>query len=168
VTTIAAPPRRARASTRTATTRAPARTRRTTEPARARARTTARPSARAATRPIAIGKIGVLLAVVTVLALVTAVVFHVFLAQNQMQLDHLNAQIDKAQETYEKRHLTVALLGSPQHVIQEAERQGLVMPPAPPTWLSVPDAPLPKTSDGTTSETIADWSKTKPSLAEQP
>src|SRR5262249_54148009 len=70
MTTIAAP-RRARSTA----TRAPARARRAA-PARTKA------PARATTRPLAIGRLGGVLAVVTVFALVTAVVFHVVLAQH--------------------------------------------------------------------------------------
>ena len=86
-------------------------------------------------RPFAIGRLGVLLAIVTVFALVTAVVFHVVLAQNQMELDRLDAQITKEQRVYEKRRLAASVLASPQRVIQEAERLGLVMPPEPAQYL---------------------------------
>jgi hypothetical protein len=154
VTTIAAPPRRARANPRPSArtpTRVPA------------TRAVARPSA----RPFALGRVGALLAFVTVFALVTAVVFHVVLAQHQMELDRLNVEITKAQRTYEHRRLTASLLASPQHVIQEAERLGLVQPAEPPKVLYVPGAPLPVTDDGSTADTIADWSKTKPSLGPQ-
>jgi cell division protein FtsL len=160
VTTIAAPPRRARARARTTATRAPAQRR-----AAARASTEgAKRAARAAAKPLAIGRVGALLAVVTVFALVTAVVFHVVLAQNQMQLDRLNSQIAKEQLTYEKRRLAASVLASPPRVIQEAERLGLVQPAVPAQYLYVPGAPLPKADDGSTADTIADWSKTKASL----
>ena len=99
-------------------------------------------------------------------ALVTAVVFHVVLAQNQMELDRLNGQITAAQRTYEHRRLTESLLASPQRVIQEAERLGLVQPAEAAQYLYVEHAPLPK-SDGSTEDTIADWSRTKPSLGPQ-
>jgi hypothetical protein len=102
--------------------------------------------------------------VVTIVALVTAVVFHVVLAQNQMELDRLNGQIAKEQRTYEQRRLAASQLASPQRVIQEAERLGLVQPPDPAQTLYVPNAPLPKTDDGSTADTIADWLKTKESL----
>ncbi len=102
---------------------------------------------------------------VTVFALVSAVVFHVVLAQNQMELDHLNGQIAKEQRTYEQRRLAASVLASPQRVIQEAERLGLVQPTEPAQYLWVPDAPMPKADDGSTADTLTDWSKTKPSLA---
>ena len=108
-----------------------------------------------------------LLALFTVFALVSAVVFHVVLAQHQLQLDHLNSQITKEQRTYEQRRLTASLLASPQRIIQEAERLGLVVPPDPPQYLYVDNAPLPGNDDGSTADTIADWSKTKPSLGPQ-
>jgi cell division protein FtsL len=158
VTTIAAPPRRARSSQRTTATRTTG-----TRTAKPRANT----KARAEARPLAIGRLGALLVVVTVFALVTAVVFHVVLAQNQMELDHLNGQITNEQRVYEQRRLATATLASPQNVIQQAERLGLVQPPDPAQTLWVPDAPLPKTDDGSTDSTIADWSKTKPSLGPQ-
>ena len=122
---------------------------------------------RAVARPLGIGRLGALLAIVTVFALVTAVVFHVVLAQNQMELDRLNTQITKEQRVYEKRRLAASVFASPQRVIQEAEELGLVQPQEPAQYLQVPGAPMPKTDDGSTSETIADWSKTKPSLGPQ-
>ncbi|MDQ1430689.1 MAG: hypothetical protein QOF40_1291, partial [Actinomycetota bacterium] len=39
------------------------------------------------------GRVGTLLAFFTVFALVSAVVFHIVLAQNQLQLDQLNTRI---------------------------------------------------------------------------
>ena len=156
MTTIAAPPRRARSAPARGQSRGQNRA-----PARAKA------APRAAAHPLAIGRVGVLLAVVTVFALVTAVVFHVVLAQHQMQLDRLNVQIANEQRVYEQRRLTSSLLASPQRVIQEAERLGLVVPPEPAQYLWVPNAPMPKADDGSTADTITDWSKTKPSLGPQ-
>jgi hypothetical protein len=109
----------------------------------------------------------VLLAFVTVFALVTAVVFHVVLAQNQMELDRLNGQIATEQRVYEHRRLTSSLLASPARVIQEAERLGLVLPPEPAQYLYVFNAPMPETDDGSTAETLGEWSKTKQSLGSQ-
>jgi len=156
VTTIAAPPRRARSAPARGQSRG-----QTRAPARAKA------APRAAAHPLAIGRVGVLLAVVTVFALVTAVVFHVVLAQHQMQLDRLNVQIANEQRVYEQRRLTSSLLASPERVIQEAERLGLVVPSEPAQYLWVPNAPMPKADDGSTADTITDWSKTKPSLGPQ-
>jgi len=166
VTTIAAPSRRPRPGPRT-TARGPA-GRGTRASGKRRGKSASRPAsksgARAAAKPLAVGRVGALLAVVTVFALVTAVVFHVVLAQNQMELDHLNVQIATAQRTYEQRRLTTSLLASPERVIKEAEKLGLVQPPGPAQILYVPNAPLPQTDDGSTADTIGDWTKTKPSL----
>ena len=153
MTTIAAPSRRARPG-RSTSARKPARTA-TRAPAT---------KARATSRPLAIGRLGVLLAIVTVFALVTAVVFHVVLAQNQMELDQLNGQIAKEQRTYELRSLTAATLGSPQRIIEEAMRLGLVEPAEPAQYLQAPNAPMPKTDACSTANTLSDWSKTKSSL----
>jgi cell division protein FtsL len=136
-------------------------------PAAVRAKAAPRARPRATPRPLAIGRVGGVLALVTVLVLVTAVVFHVVLAQNQMELDRLNVQIAKEQRTYEQRRLVASQLASPQRVIQEAERLGLVQPSAPASILYVANAPMPETDDGSTADTISDWSKTKPSLGRQ-
>jgi hypothetical protein len=165
MTAVAAPTRRARPAPSTRRPSARATTRANTRTGtRAPAAPRAKAAPRAATRSLAIGRVGALLAVVTVFTLVTAVVFHVILAQNQMQLDHLNSQIAKEQRTYEQRRLTSSLLASPPRIIQEAERLGLVQPPEPAQTLYVPDAPLPETDDASTADTLGDWSKTKPSL----
>jgi cell division protein FtsL len=110
---------------------------------------------------------GTLLAVAILFALVTAVVFHVVLAQNQLELDHLDTRITEEQRTYEHRRLTASQLESPQRVIQEAQRLGLVLPEQPARYLQVEGAPEPKPDDGTTVDTLADWSKTKSSLGPQ-
>jgi cell division protein FtsL len=161
VTTIVAPARRAR----------PRPAARPAAPAEARPKAPrsapGKARARSAARPLAIGRVGTVLAIVTLFALVTAVVFHVVLAQNQMELDRLNEQITKEQRIYEQRRLTTSLLASPQRVIQEAQELGLVLPPEPAQYLYVPGAPMPKTDDGSTADTIADWSRTKPSLGPQ-
>jgi hypothetical protein len=170
VTTIAAPPRRARGTV----TRAPARTRRpapprTAAPARTatRARTAAPARAHAPARPHAIGRLGALLALLTVFAVVTAVVFHVVLAQKQLELDRLNQQITKEQRIYEQRSLSASLLASPQRIIQEAQRLGLVVPDQPAEYLQVEGAPPLQADDGSTANTFSDWSKTKSSLGPQ-
>jgi hypothetical protein len=112
---------------------------------------------------------GTLLALFTVFALVSAVVFHVVLAQNQLQLDRLNTQIAQEQRSYEQHRLTTSLLASPPRIIQEAERLGLVVPPEAPQYLYIDGAPMPTLGDGATADTLADWTKAKGSLvAQQP
>ena len=130
MTAVAAPPRRA------TTTRQ--RERRRSAP-RADVRV-ARAPARAHAQPRT-GLLATMLVIGTVLALVIAVVFHVVLAQHQMELDHINAQIAKEQRAYEKLRLSTASLSAPQRIIQEAERLGLVFPAQPPRYLPVPNAP---------------------------
>jgi len=157
MTTIAVPARRGAPARRSSTS--------ARRPARVPAQVPSRVPARAAVAPrLHVGRVGALLALFTIFALVSAVVFHVVLAQHQMQLDHLNSQIAKEQRTYEQRRLTASLLASPQRIIQEAERLGLVVPAEPAQYLYADNAPMPETADGATADTIADWSKTKPSL----
>jgi cell division protein FtsL len=129
----------------------------------------ARPNLQVVPARARVGRVGTLLAVFTVFALVSAVVFHVMLAQNQLQLDRLNTKIATEQRAYEQHRLTTTLLASPQRIIQEAERLGLVVPAEPAQYLSVPGAPMPSLGDGATADTLADWTKAKPSLgAQQP
>jgi hypothetical protein len=107
------------------------------------------------------------LVVATIAALVLAVVFHVVLAQRQMQLDHTNELIAKEQRTYEQLRLQESMLSSPQRIIQEGERLGLVPPAAPATYLQVPDAPLPSASAGEPSTTIDEYGKVKRELGNE-
>jgi hypothetical protein len=109
------------------------------------------------------------LVLVTVAALVAAVVFHVVLAQRQMELDRVNVQIANEQRLYEQNRLMESLLSSPQRIIQEGERLGLVTPAEPATYLQVPGAPLPSASAGEPSTTIDEYGKVKAELGnEQP
>ena len=158
MTTVAVPARRGGVST---SARRPARE----DPAvRVKPNLRVVPDARART-----GRIGTLLALFTVFALVSAVVFHVVLAQNQLQLDQLNTRIASEQRVYEQRRLITSQLASPQRIIQEAERLGLVVPAEPPPYLYVDHAPMPSLGDNATSSTIEDYAKVKPSLgAQQP
>ena len=165
MTTVAAAPGRAVAPPR----------RRTSASSGANARAGARPDARPVAKPdlrVApahprTGRVGTLVALFTVFALVTAVVGHVVLAQNQLELDRLNDQIAKEQVVYEQKRLTTSQLASPERVIAEAERLGLVLPAEPATYLYVPDAPTPTADGGEDVGTLNDWTKAKRSLGDQ-
>jgi len=113
------------------------------------------------------GRAATVVVIATVLALVTAVVFHVVLAQHQMELDRINASIVREQRRYEQDQLTVSALAAPQRVIADAERLGLVVSPVPAQYLWVPGAPMPSASDGGTATTFADWTKVKSRLGDQ-
>jgi hypothetical protein len=104
-------------------------------------------------------------AVLTVVALVVAVVFHVILAQGQLELDNLSTRIASAQRVYETRRLAVARLSAPERIIDAASRLGLVLPPDPPTYLFVPGAPTP-TSGSNPSTTLGDWKQVKSHLGD--
>jgi hypothetical protein len=103
-----------------------------------------------------------------VFVLVTAVVFHVVLAQHQLELDRLNGRIAVEQRSYEENRLTAAELASPDRIIQEAHRLGLVLPASPPQTLTVAGAPLPAGDQAATATTtLGDWTKAKSSLGHQ-
>lgn len=57
------------------------------------------------------------------------VYLHVVLAQRQFHIDRINADVSKAQTSYQNLRLQVAQLGSPQQIISTAEgRLGMVQP----------------------------------------
>ena len=114
-----------------------------------------------------LGRLGAVLVFATIAVLVLAVVFHVMLAQRQMQLDRLNVQIAKEQRAYEQNRLIEANASSPQQIITKAQSLGLVPPAEPATYLTVPGAPLPSASAGEPSTTIDEYGKVKAELGNQ-
>jgi cell division protein FtsL len=103
-----------------------------------------------------------------VFTLVTAVAFHVVLAQSQRGLDRLDREISIARREYEHRRLDVSTLASPQRITQEAQRIGLELPPDPPAYLELPGAPAAPETAGETATTLGDWKKVKPHLGDEP
>ena len=108
------------------------------------------------------GRVLAIAAVGTVIALV----FDVILAQEQLQLDSMSTQIAKEQHTYEARRLQLAKMSAPDRIIGAAERLGLVLPAAPPTYLTVPGAPTPASETEQPSTTLSDWKAVKPHLGD--
>jgi cell division protein FtsL len=141
--------------------------RRSAEEARRGATRVATPRLRVATRPRS-NRVAVFVVLAVVFTLVSAVVFHVILAQGQLELDRLSRDIDVARREYEQRRLAVSTLASPQRIQQEAQRLGLERPPDPPTYLEVPGAPVPPGAGAETSTTLGDWKKVKPHLGDAP
>ena len=109
---------------------------------------------------------GVLAALLVVGVLVTAVLFHVALAQGQLQLDRLDASIASAQREYEHRRLETSRLASPQRVIEQALTQGLQIPDQPAIYLEVPGAKGPAVKAADPPTTLGDWQDVKPSLGD--
>lgn len=112
----------------------------------------------------------------TVIAL-ALVYFHVVLAQRQFRLDHMNAMVQKDQQTYENLRLQVAQLGSPAHIISTAEgRLGMVQPTkvvylTPTTVAGAPTAKAPATGGSQAAKAPAgdaDWPMIKSQLAGTP
>jgi cell division protein FtsL len=104
----------------------------------------------------------------TIFTLVTAVVFHVVLAQGQLQLDRLDRVMDSARREYEERRLQVSTLASPQRIVERAEALGLEMPDQPPSYIVLPGAPPPAATGGETATTLDDWKKVKQHLGDGP
>src|SRR5436309_12248187 len=68
-------------------------------------------------------------------ALFGVVAFHVVLTQNQLDLQHLRAQADAASIRQQQLRLQVAQLESPERVVADAQKLGMV-PPATVRYLS--------------------------------
>ena len=114
-------------------------------------------------------------AVTAVLAVLFGLVaIHVLLAQNQFQLDRLNARSSAAEAQYDRLRLQVAQLDSPERVVATAEgRLGMVQP-AKTTYLT-PNAPgpgpataPPGTRAAATPTVSADWARVKAQLGARP
>jgi len=156
------------ARTRTALARAPVPAR-VKQPRGAPAPPRLRHATRETTRPNTVRRRtgGLTIAAVgTVCALVFAVVFHVVLAQSQLELDQLTDKIARAQRTYESRRLEVAKMSAPERIITAAQNLGLELPPDPPMYLTVPGAPVPAGAASQPATTLTEWKVVKPHLGD--
>jgi len=90
-----------------------------------------------------------------------ALAFHVFLAQSQVRLDHLNKAITDAQKQYELARLQVAQSSAPATVIDRAHQLGMVEP----DHVNYVSAPSPAAD---TAGPARAWVAVKPYLAPQP
>lgn len=136
-------------------------------PAPARPDGASRPALRLATYTRS-GRVAAFVVLASIFTLVSAVVFHVILAQGQLQLDSLSREISSARREYEVQRLKASILASPPRIIQESQRIGLVRPDDPPTYLLVPGATAAPSVGGETTTTLGDWKKVKPSLGSPP
>jgi cell division protein FtsB len=110
----------------------------------------ARARRRRARRLVVLGGIGVTGALFGVVA------FHVVLTQSQLNLQHLRSQAETASVRQQQLRLQVAQLESPERVVEDAQRLGMV-PPASVRYLSPSPAgtPLPAPAARRTPTTIA-------------
>jgi len=167
MTTVVAPVRRARAGAPTrARTSAPtaphARGRSAPRRASTRARTVAPTAATARTR----ARAGIAVAVALVFVLVSAVLFHVVLAQGQLELDGLDSRIAAERTEYEKLRLAVSTASSPQRIIEQAQELGFVIPDTPPVYIQVEGAKATAGSAVNPATTLGDWEDVKPYLGD--
>ncbi|MBV8161035.1 MAG: hypothetical protein JO265_08945 [Acidimicrobiia bacterium] len=94
-------------------------------------------------------------------ALFGVVAFHVVLTQNQLDLQHLRAEADAASVRQQQLRLQVAQLESPQRVVDDAQKLGMVPPAtvqylspdgtAPPPQAQPPQTPAPAAARATTA-----------------
>lgn len=121
-----------------------------------------------------------LFGIVTIGSMLTAVAFHVKLAESQFELDRLDKQTAAAQQRYEELRLQVAQLAAPERIVKTAkERLGMVQPSTV-TFLGAPPTPASSApgavSNGSgadandfTASTLAEsWPKVKGSLVARP
>jgi hypothetical protein len=96
----------------------------------------------------------------------TIVVFHAFLAQQQLDLERARERTAVAQRRYDAARLEYAQLASPEHITQRAAELGLVVPSRSP--VAVPVAgPLPK-GIGPERGQLAGWGEVKRHLDSSP
>jgi len=100
----------------------------------------------------------------TVIAILTAVIFHALLAQSQITIDRLEQRTAEAERAYQDARLERARLAAPQRVIERAKAIGLVPPDRPPTAVPV-TGELPPEADATTG-TLNGWTEVKPTLGD--
>jgi hypothetical protein len=93
------------------------------------------------------------LVVLVVAALLSAVAFHVALAQGQVRLDALERDVAVAEQRYEQRRLALAQASSPEHISARALELGLVPPSGPAETVTVPEDAVPPAA-GETSSTL--------------
>jgi cell division protein FtsL len=115
----------------------------------------------------------------TGIGLLVVVSAHVSLAQNQMQLERLRADVEAEQENYEQLRLDVAQLESPERITAEATgRLGMRRPDEVTYLVPVTVTPNPAQAQlppqasvdeglGTFDESLDDYQAIKPDLAEQ-
>lgn len=110
-----------------------------------------------------------LLGALVVVALFAAVVFHVQLAQGQLELDKLERETAAAQAHYQELRLQYAQQSSPAAIVYRATALGMVHAADVPTYLVVPNAPPSTPTTDQTSTTLQEgWEKVKPHLGTQP
>jgi cell division protein FtsL len=110
-----------------------------------------------------------LLGALVVVALFSAVAFHVQLAQGQLELDRLERRTAEARDRYQQLRLEYAQQSSPAAIVERANVQGMVPAGDVPTYLVVPDAPTSTPAPDQTSTTLQEgWKKVKPHLGTQP
>jgi cell division protein FtsL len=110
--------------------------------------------------------VGVFVAVAVVFVLMSAVLFHVLLAQGQLELDRLDDAIAVQRREYEQLRLETSKLEAPPRIIEAAQYQGLVIPAEAPTYLDVPGASPAKANGAHPSTTLDDWEDVKPNLGD--
>jgi cell division protein FtsL len=109
------------------------------------------------------------LVALVVVALFAAVVFHVQLAQGQMELNRLEQESATARQEYQQLRLQYAQHSSPTAIETRAKELGMVRASDVPTYLVVPDAPSPAATPDQTSTTLQEgWEKVKPHLGTRP
>jgi cell division protein FtsL len=113
---------------------------------------------------------GVVLTLLLFAALFGVAVSHALLIEGQASLDSLDKQVAQEQERYEELRVQRAALESPDRIVAEAGKMGMV-PAQEVTWLTPEEAPPgvtppPTTAPGDTSDTS--WADVKPYLEPTP
>jgi type II secretory pathway pseudopilin PulG len=97
--------------------------------------------------------------------LLTIVVSHTLLAQNQVRLDHLRHQIAVAEQHYDAQRLANGRLSSPARLTERAGQLGLAVPTSPPVAVPVVGA-VPQAGSAATN--LSAWAEVKGHLDSTP
>ena len=103
-------------------------------------------------------------ALLSVIAIFGAAVFHVMLVQSEFRLEKLEAEATAEQQRYEKLRLEVARLGAPERIVAAAQQRLGMVPPAQVSYITAA-SPTDETDAG---PAIGGWSEVKPYLAARP
>src|SRR5436305_12999642 len=111
-------------------------------------------------------------------ALFGVVAFHVVLTQNQLDLQHLRSRAETASVRQQQLRLQAAQLESPERVVEDAQKLGMVPPAtvrylspngaAPPPPQVQPPKPKPKPTPSATAVVAAPKTAAKPATTPKP
>jgi cell division protein FtsL len=113
-------------------------------------------------------RLAVLFGFLVVAALIAAVMFHVALAQNQVELDRLERRVEAEQREYEQLMNEVSALSAPERIRTRATELGFVEPdPEQVAYVPAPEPEAPAEPEASPNS-LASWEEVKGQIAGAP